>query len=166
MKLKTKKMVVSAVFAALICVATMSISIPIPATGGYINLGDCLVVLSAWLLGGTYGFAASAIGSMLADIFLGYSLYAPATFIIKGLMALCAYLIFKFLSKLPRIAAHFISALCAEVIMVAGYFIYECFILGFGLGAVPSIFSNMVQAAGGIIISVFIITVIKIRKHK
>lgn len=166
MKLKTKKMVASAVFAALICVATMSISIPIPATGGYINLGDCLVILSAWLLGGAYGFAASAIGSMLADLFLGYSLYAPATFVIKGLMALCAYLVFKFLPKLPRIAVHFLSALCAEIIMVAGYFIYECFILGFGLGAVPSIFSNMVQAAGGIIISVFIITVFKIRNKK
>lgn len=166
MKLKTKKMVVSAVFSALICVATMIISIPIPATGGYINLGDCLVLLSGWLLGGAYGFAASAIGSMLADIFLSYTLYAPATFVIKGLMALCAYLVFRLLPKLPRIAAYFLSALCAELIMVAGYFIYECFILRFGLGAIPSVFSNMVQAAGGLIISVFIITVIKIRKQK
>ena len=66
-KLSLKKIVLAAMFAALACVATMVINIPIPATGGYINLGDCIVILSGWLLGGAYGAAAGGIGSMLAD---------------------------------------------------------------------------------------------------
>ena len=73
--------------AALCCVATMIIKIPSPLKG-YLNLGDCVVLLSGWLLGPAYGFAAAGIGSALADIFSGYVIYAPATFIIKGLMAI------------------------------------------------------------------------------
>ena len=43
---KTKSMVFAALFAALACVATMSLHIPTPGTGGYIHPGDAIVVLS------------------------------------------------------------------------------------------------------------------------
>ena len=89
---KIKKMVLTALLAALTCVATMIIQIPSPMNG-YVNLGDCFVLLSGWLLGPWLGFAASGIGSMLADIFLGYTHYAPGTLVIKGLVALVAALI-------------------------------------------------------------------------
>ena len=72
----------------------MLIRIPTPLKG-YINLGDAIVLLCAFLLPPSYAFFAAGIGSMLADIFSGYAVYAPATFIIKGLMALAAYFIFK-----------------------------------------------------------------------
>lgn len=54
---------------------------------GFVNLGDCFVLLSGWLLGPWWGGAAGGIGSMLADLLLGYGHYAPGTLIIKGLMA-------------------------------------------------------------------------------
>lgn len=73
---KIKKMVLTALLAALTCVATMIIQIPSPMNG-YVNLGDCFVLLSGWLLGPWLGFAAGGIGSMLADIFTGYAHYAP-----------------------------------------------------------------------------------------
>ena len=41
-----KKIVMTALFAALACVATMSIRIPTPGTGGYIHPGDAIVILS------------------------------------------------------------------------------------------------------------------------
>ena len=75
--------------AALTCVATIVIKIPSPLNG-YINLGDCIVLLSGWLLSPVYGFFAAGLGSALADLFSGYAAYAPATFLIKGLMALIA----------------------------------------------------------------------------
>lgn len=84
---KIKKMVLTALLAALTCVATMIIQIPSPMNG-YVNLGDCFVLLSGWLLGPWLGFAAGGIGSMLADIFTGYAHYAPGTLVIKGLVAL------------------------------------------------------------------------------
>ena len=37
---KTLKLVIAALLAAMTCVATMVIKIPLTATGGYINLGD------------------------------------------------------------------------------------------------------------------------------
>lgn len=67
---KIRKLVLAALLAALVCVATMVVQIPSPMQG-YVNLGDCFVLLSGWLLGPWYGFAAGGIGSMLADIFLG-----------------------------------------------------------------------------------------------
>lgn len=40
----------TALFAALACVATMSIRIPTPGTGGYIHPGDAIVILSGVVL--------------------------------------------------------------------------------------------------------------------
>ena len=83
----TKRIVMAAMLAALTCVATMVIKIPSPLKG-YLNLGDCVVLLAGWMLSPVYGFLAAGIGSALADVFSGYVLYAPATFVIKGAMAL------------------------------------------------------------------------------
>ena len=41
-----KKIIMTALFAALACVATMSIRIPTPGTGGYIHPGDAIVILA------------------------------------------------------------------------------------------------------------------------
>lgn len=76
-------LVLAALFTALTTVATMVIQIPSPMSG-YVNLGDCMVLLSAWVLGPFVGAAAGGIGSMLADIITGYAYYAPGTLIIKA----------------------------------------------------------------------------------
>ena len=55
---KLYHLVLAALFAALTYVATNIIHVPIPATDGYINLGDCVVLLGAFLLGPVYGAAA------------------------------------------------------------------------------------------------------------
>ena len=57
---KVQKLVVSALMAALTYVATMVVQIPSPMNG-YVNLGDCFVLLSGWLLGPWYGGAAAGI---------------------------------------------------------------------------------------------------------
>ena len=93
---KLKTTIISAMFAALICVATMVVKIPTPLNG-YVNLGDCLVLVAAFSLPCGYGFLAAGIGSCLADVLSGYTAYAPATFVIKGLMVLVAFLVAKLL---------------------------------------------------------------------
>ena len=47
---KVRKLVLSALMAALVYVATSIIQIPSPVNG-YVNLGDCFVLLSGWGLG-------------------------------------------------------------------------------------------------------------------
>ena len=67
-----KKIVMTALFAALACVATMSIRIPTPGTGGYIHPGDAIVILSGVVLGPSYGLLAAGIGSAISDLLGGY----------------------------------------------------------------------------------------------
>jgi uncharacterized membrane protein len=98
MSTKIRKIVFTALMASLICVATMIIKIPTPLHG-YINLGDCVVLAAGWLLSPAYAFLAAGLGSAFADVFSGYATYAPATFVIKGLMALIAFYGFKLLHK-------------------------------------------------------------------
>lgn len=139
-----KKLVLAALFTALTVVATMVIRIPSPM-GGYVNLGDTLVLLSAWVLGPVWGMAAGGIGSMLADL-LGYPPYAAATLVIKALMALIAGGIFRAMGSTGRtLAARLVGALAAEVLMVLGYFAFEGVFLGLGWSAVLNIPANLVQ---------------------
>ena len=105
-----KRLVLAALFTALTVVATMVIRIPAPLVG-YANLGDTMVLLSAWVLGPVWGMAAGGIGSMIADL-LGYPPYAVATLVIKALMALVAGGIFRAMGrKGHRLAARLVGAL-------------------------------------------------------
>ena len=73
--IKTLKLVQSALLAALCLLLTRVVTIPAPT--GYVNLGDCAVLLSAWMLGPIWGGMAAGIGTMLADVLSGYASYAP-----------------------------------------------------------------------------------------
>ena len=146
---KVRKLVLSALMAALVYVATSIIQIPSPVNG-YVNLGDCFVLLSGWLLGPWYGAAAAGIGSMLVDLLSGYGHYVPGTLIIKGLDALAAALIFRALGRGKT--AMLVSGIVGETIMVLGYCAYASMILGKGLAAAASIPGNIVQGIAGIAI--------------
>lgn len=152
--MKVKKLVLAALFAALAYCATLIIHIPSPI-GGYLNLGDCIVLLAGWLLGPAYGAAAAGLGSALADLTLGYTSYIPGTFVIKALMAVVAYYAAKAVPG-KSVVKSVVSGVLAEVVMVAGYFCFEATILGNGLGAAVGIASNLMQALAGIVCAVLI----------
>lgn len=156
---RTKRIVFSALLASLTCVATMIIKIPTPLQG-YINLGDCIVLLSAWTMGPLYGFAAAGIGSLLADLLSGYAVYAPVTFVIKGGMALIAYFLYRALKgKMKEIPAMIISATVAELFMVGGYYLFEGIMYGFGASLV-NIPPNLIQGVSGIVFGVILVKAI------
>lgn len=157
MKTATQRTVISALFAALVCVTAMLIKVPSPFKG-YINLGDGAILLSAWILPPAYGALAAGIGSMLADIFSGYAIYAPATFAIKALVAITACLTHKFfLKKLKPIPSGILSGALAEAVMIAGYFIFEGFMYGFSPSLI-NIPANAVQAGAGTVTGATLIT--------
>lgn len=162
MNAKTKNMVMAALFAALVCVATMIIKIPSPLKG-YINLGDCIVLLSGWMLPPAYGFLAAGIGSALADLFSGYVVYAPATFIIKSLVAFIAFYGFKLLNKkIPNTPSRVVAGLTAELFMILGYFVFEGILYGFGPSLV-NIPANAVQGVAGLVIGIVLIKIFEKR---
>ena len=162
-----KKLILAALFAALSCVATMIIQIPSPMNG-YVNLGDCFVLLGGIVLGPVWGFLAGGVGSMLADIITGYAHYAPGTFLIKGLMALVLVLIYKSVSsKISHNIAYLIGSVAAELVMIVGYFGYASLILGKGIAAASSIPGNIMQGIFGVVSSFILIKIIsKIRVLK
>ncbi|MEE0944970.1 MAG: ECF transporter S component [Clostridia bacterium] len=150
---KIRRIVMSAMLAALVCVATMIIKIQL-TPNGYINLGDGVIILSGWMLGPFYGFLSAGIGSMLADLFSGFVLYAPATFVIKGLMAVVAFYVIR---KLKSVV---IATIIAEMVMISGYYIFEGFIYGFAT-ALTSMPGNAVQSVAGIVVGILLIRVFK-----
>ena len=152
-----RMLVLSAMFAALCCVTTMLVQFPTVA--GYTNIGEGMCLLAGLVLGPWYGFAAGGIGSMLADLFLGYAHYAPGTLVIKGLVALLAALLYEKLGRSP--AARIASGVVGEIVMVLGYFGYASMLLGKGLAAAASIPGNIFQGAVGLVVGVVLVTVLE-----
>lgn len=161
---KLRTLILAAMFAALTCVATMIIHIPSPI-GGYFNLGDCMVLLSAFVLGPVWGMAAGGIGSALADLISGAMTWVPGTLVIKALMALAAALIYRAFAKNgSRFGKSFTGALlgsvAAEIIMVVGYFLYELPMFGYKPSLASAVSTNLPQAAVGLVAGMALFTLL------
>jgi uncharacterized membrane protein len=151
-----KILVLTALFAALTCVATMVLVVPSP-TGGYMNLGDAVVLLGAFLLGPVYGAVAAGVGAALADLLSGYTIYVPATLVIKacmGLLAGAGYRSFGRKGLAP-------CAVVSEAVMVVGYWLYDGLLMRSLTSAAVGIPSNLVQAVFGIAVSLLLMLALR-----
>lgn len=157
----TRQLVMTGLLAAVTCWATMAVAIPSP-TGGYMNLGDAVVLLEAYLLGPVWGALAAGIGAMLADVMTGYMVYAPATLVIKAVMAALAALLYRRLKGSGAGVA--VTGVIGELPMVAGYWLFDSFLTGSLAGAAAGIPSNLVQAAFGVAVSTLL--TVKLRKNE
>ncbi|MBE6082333.1 MAG: ECF transporter S component [Tissierellaceae bacterium] len=146
-----------AVMLAITVVMTMIIHIPILGTKGYLNLGDMVVFLAAVMFGKKGGFVVGGLGSALADILLGYSYYAPITFVVKGLEGFfCAALLeTKTGKKLP-----FLPMIIGGVWMALGYYIAEIFMYG-AKAALISMPANLIQGVVGAVLAIALKTALK-----
>lgn len=149
---RTQKLAFTALFGALTFAATW-VSFPSPF-GGNVNLGDCILLIAAWLPLEPWSIFAVAIGATFTDLAAGYAIYAPATFVIKALMVTAAVLIKRGLPKLSKVWCALLSGAAAEAVMVTGYFAYEVILYGAG-AALLNIPFNLVQ--GGIAIAAAIV---------
>jgi uncharacterized membrane protein len=150
-----------AIFTALNFIVTYWIQVPIPATGGYINIGDITVMFTALLFGPIIGGFAGGVGPMLSDIFSPYIIYAPATLLIKGIEGFLIGLNSNPKSCKGNISYRdIIAVLTGGILIPAGYFIYEAFILKLGvptaLVEVPGNFFQFGFAAVGSILIVLV----------
>lgn len=145
------------VFTALTCVVTMLIAFPVPATQGFINIGDAIVMITGLLFGPIIGAIAGGVGSALADVFLGYTLYAPATLVIKGAEGFIVGLISnprKHHEKLNY--RDILGVLLGGLVMVIGYFLYEVLIFGVPMATYELILNGLMQfGLGGLIAIIF-----------
>ncbi|MDO5301356.1 MAG: ECF transporter S component [Tissierellia bacterium] len=151
----TKVLTRTALFMALVTVATMVVNIPIPATKGYLNASETAVFLSAALLPVPYGIVAAGFGCALADILLGYTYYAPATLIIKAIEAAGAIFLMKRI-KLPVVVVFALASL----LMPLGYFLYEVMLYGVAAASAAAI-PNLLQGLFGAVLAGIIHPVLK-----
>ena len=146
-----RNIVTSALLVALICVSTIFIKLPLPMVG-YVHLGDAFIFFACFLLKPKYSVLVGGIGSALADLILGWAVYAPVTFVIKALVALsCSLIIYKN----PTIIRQIISLVIGAIIIGLGYFVYEYILYGLGI-ALANIPFNLAQGAVCGIVAIFL----------
>ena len=148
----TRDLVMMGLLAALVTVLTMTIMIPVPATNGYIHLGDSMIFLAAVLFGWRYGLIAGGLGSALADVFLGYTHWAIPTLIIKGLMGLLVGKIANQEKENLFTIRNILSLVVGALWMVGGYYLAGSLMTGSLLVALESVPANLIQGLGGAII--------------
>lgn len=160
---QTLKLAFGGMMAALVFVATYFFKLPVSITQGYIHLGDGFILLGASLLGWA-SVPAAAIGSALADLLGGYTLYILPTFVIKGLVAAVAVGALR--AKRPYWLTVALLAV-AELVMVAGYFVTEWLLLGYGLAAAAgAVAPNLVQGLSGVVLGAVLIPLLRRVKPK
>ena len=147
----TREIAISAVMAALVCVTTLLIQIPIPATQGFFNVGDAMVMVAAITFGPIVGFFAGGIGSSLADLIGGWYVWIPFTLVIKGLEGFLAGSIMVLDDENKGIKTKIIAWIVAGSEMVLGYFLVQYYMYGITAALTELPFNIIQMIAGGII---------------
>ena len=142
-----------AVLIALTATLTLIIRIPTP-TGGNINLGDIVIFIASFLLGGLKGGFIGGVGSAIADLLGGSNNFVFATLIIKFLEGFAVGKLFDIFKKKNSIAI-ILSASVGAVIMVIGYFVFEYFCFGIGT-AISVVIPNIIQGIVCVILAVIL----------
>ena len=147
MKTNTRELCIKALLAALVCVATMVIQVPVPATNGYIHLGDSLIFLAASILPSPYAAVAASIGGGLADL-LTAPMWTLPTIIIKALITI------PFCNKGAKILSkrNMFAPLLAYCISATGYYLSNKLIFGNDVAFWVSISGSLIQSGGSAIL--------------
>ncbi len=166
---KIRLMVMTGLMMCLIMVMTFIIRIPVPATQGYVHLGDCMIFMGVLLLGWKFGGLAAGVGSALADLLGGYAFYAPITLVVKGLMALVmGWMLTALMKKAKSLHPLWEAAAMAVggMVMVAGYYVAESILYGNGIAPLAAIPMNVLQFAVGIVIAVILVASLRKTRAK
>ncbi|MFP3950843.1 MAG: ECF transporter S component [Candidatus Bathyarchaeia archaeon] len=150
LKFGTRELAASAIMGALVAVTTILIQVPIPATEGFFNIGDAMVMVAALTFGPIVGAMAGGIGSALADFIGGWYVWVPFTLTIKGLEGFIAGYIMRSGGRLTPsrlVLAWFIGGLE----MVVGYFLVQVYMYGFNAALVEAPFNLVQMAAAGVV---------------
>lgn len=142
---KTFKICITAVFIALVYIATAFIQIPIPL--GYAHLGNSIILLASLLLTPRIACISGGIGSSMADILTGFPIWAVPTLIIKIGIALIASSIFSLGKKSKSIYSKrtFAGTAASMIFMTAGYTVAGAILYGSvasGLSSAPGLFAE------------------------
>ncbi len=154
MKFSAKKVALIGILGALTCVLTMFPKIPVPATEGYIHLGDSVVFITGAVLDPISAILSAGIGSMLADFFAGYAHWMLPTLLIKSAMALLVSLVVK--NRFTKIKFS-LGMFASGIIMIVGYYVASAIMKGNWHLPLASVPFNMAQFAAGFLVAFLVV---------
>jgi uncharacterized membrane protein len=140
---------VTAVMAAIVFATTM-IQLTLTPDGGYIHLGEAGILFSAFAFGPWVGAVVGGLGTALADVTLGFPLWAPFSLIIHGLQGWVAGWIVR---RWPGLGGLILASVVGGLIVVAGYLPAGIILEGSGL-ALASIPFNALQVFIGAVVAI------------
>lgn len=154
-KMTVQKLVMTALMMCLIMTMTFIIRIPVPATQGYVHLGDAMIFMAVLLLGWKLGAVAAGIGSALADLWGGYLMYVPVTLVVKAFMAAAVGICIDCALRhgVGHVAFRVFEGLgmvVGGVVMCAGYYLAESLIFGNWATPLAAIPMNILQFLVGV----------------
>ena len=151
---------VTAIFIALtyLFTAFINVRLPIAANGGLIHLGNVPLFIAAILFGKKTGALAGGIGMGLFDLMGGWTLWAPFTFVIVGLMG---YAVGAITEKHKGFRWNLLAMAVACVIKIVGYYIAEVIIYQNWIAPVTSIPGNLVQITVAVVIVLPVVEVLR-----
>jgi len=155
--MKIKDISLGAIMIAL--VAMVSIFVAVPAGNiGYINLGDCVILLSAYFLSPSLMFMIGGLGSLIADLALGYTQYAAVSFVVKGLEG---FLVARLVKKNQK--SYLYLCLLGVGLMAVGYACVDLFMFQSWGIFLDSLLLNYAQGITAVVCAAFILPLIKNR---
>lgn len=159
-KTTLQTLILAALVMALVFLLTKVIQVP-TFIGGYIHLGDCMVLMSVIIVGWKLGALASGVGAAMADLAGGYAIYVPGTFVVKALMAMVFGLVIeaankKDLDKSKFTAIEITGMVLAIAVNVLGYFVYAVILYGNWPVALTEVPMNILQTSVGAILALLL----------
>jgi uncharacterized membrane protein len=144
--LNARTVAFSAVFAAAVAVGTIAISIPVGI--GFLNFGEVLIYTAAFLFGPVVGALAGGVGAAAADLSLGYTMFAPITFVLKGTEgAIVGYVSGQSTrSKVLAVAA-------GAPVMIVGYVAVVAYLEGIPVAMASELPIDVLQAVAGLVVA-------------
>lgn len=163
-KSRTFDLIITAMLIALVFVATLllNIKLPITANGGLIHLGTAMLFIASMLFGPKKGAIAGAFGMGLFDLISGWTLWAPFTFVTRGLQG---YIVGKIAYSKGQNGQNptynLVGAIVSIPFMIAGYYICERVLFGNWIIPAASVPGDIIQNVVGILVAIPIVIVLK-----
>ncbi|MGE7953188.1 ECF transporter S component [Lysinibacillus xylanilyticus] len=160
---KTFDLVITAILAALVFVATAFINLKLPfGQGGLIHLGTSMLFISAILFGPKKGALAGAIGMGLFDITGGWLIWAPTTIISRALQgAIVGKIAWSKGHKGDNVGLNILAAVVSMPVMIAVYYIGQAIMFKSWIAPMASIPGDVIQNVVGLLIAIPVCIVLK-----
>ena len=148
---KTRYLVTTSLFAALICLTTAYI-LHIPVGNGFVHIGDAFIYLGAALLPTPYAMICAAIGAGFADLISGAAIWIIPTIIIKPIIVL-------FITSKSNNIINIKNIIGAAIAGFVGWFLY-CIAQGIIFGTFAGAFAinliGLLQPIGSFVVFILI----------